>query len=233
MRHGFVVLALVAACGKAPGAYDIEVDGMDELCLLGAGDPAWAARVVAEEGLALSGPRPRLTLCATRGAFGGLAFAEAIFAVELAPEGDQQASMLVHAVNSRATFAWIERVRNLSPYTSGEVDHSTDPAGIRLAVATAAGRVVAASRGAPVTLAPAPSVFEGKIHQPGRSWFGARLEGGATTAPFDPAVDRFEVGEDAADPLAAALRASGFVPDTWFIRPTAKHAKDDTVVEGG
>lgn len=226
--------AFLLGCGGAapqPGVYPIAVEPVDELCLAGPVDAGWAAGLLGPEGLvaaAVDGA-PSASVCATASSFLGKDFAEAVFGLTVEGAGSEPDLFLVRALNSVRFFAWVERTRNRSPYGYGAVTHSSDPAALSVLLATADGEVLrAGSTHPPGPASPAVEVFEGRVLQPGRSFFYARLEGALTRRPFVPG-DTFAVGPDAADPFAAALRASGFTPVEWRIRPAGRHAKTDTV----
>lgn len=220
------MLLLVSAAAAAP-AYTIRVEGVQETCLLGEVDAAWADALMAAEGLVAT---HRAMLCAMDLTWEGRRFQEAVFTLEVAATGDQAAGWyLLSALNTRAFFAWVERSRNRSPYWPGKVVRDPGDATARLSLAGRRGGIAEASCPAPAPEATAVEApFQGPIQLPERHWFDAEFSGGQRVWDFRPGVDTWSVGSLTADPMATALHASGFVPKQWAVREAGVHAKTDT-----
>lgn len=235
-RRTVLSLLLILACWgpSAEGAgeerdWDVAVEPVREVCVEGTGEGSWAAALLAPEGLApaLVDGRAQLSLCGTSARFGGRDFQEAIFSV-VVQEPRGEAAFLVAALNSRRSYAWVERHRNRSPYQHGAVLGTFDGRGARLALGPEDAPWLSASTDlGGVAPAGAPEVFDGAIYLPGRALFYARLEGDAARAPWGP-TDRLEVAPGASV-ITEAVLASGFTPTGWRLGAAARHAKTATI----
>lgn len=219
-----------AAADVAPGAYTLRVSPVSELCLDGQGPlDRW-------EALGALGLRPRaadgqaqLSLCVTRARFAGRRFSEAVFAV--AVDGPQGPGLyLVAAHNSVPSFARVERRRNLSPYTHGQIAFSDDPALAALLLRSADGaEALRATNGGPPLSPQASAGFEGPIYLPSGGHFFAQLSPASASAPFVPGEDTLTLlpgsGQSA---VAAAVAAAGFTPTGWRGSQSSAHAKTRT-----
>ncbi|MCK6522502.1 hypothetical protein L6R49_13805 [Myxococcota bacterium] len=234
MTRTLLLLALLPALAFArdvsPGEYTLSVSPVAELCLDGVGPlEPWAE-------LSALGLRPvevdgqaRLSLCVTRARFAGRRFSEAVFAV--AVDGPQGPGLyLVAAHNSVPSFARVERRRNLSPYTHGQIAFSDDPALAALLLRSADGaEALRATNGGP-PLSPQPSAgFEGPIYLPSGGHFFAQLSPASGSAPFVPDEDTLTLlpgsGQSA---VAAAVAEAGFTPTGWRGSQASTHTKTRT-----
>lgn len=227
------LLLLLSASARAETggahAYDVAVEPVHEVCLEGAGEPGWAAALLAPEGLspALLDGRAQLTLCATSARFGGRTFSEAIFSVAVEEPAGGSGAFLVAALNSRRSYAWVERRRNRSPYAHGAVLERFGAEGARLRLGPEEAPWVTASTALQgVAVNGQPERFEGAIYQPGHTLFYARLEGEVSRAPWSD-QDALEIA--AGSDLSAALSASAFTPTVWRLRAAGRHAKTKTI----
>ena len=214
----------------SPGDYSLTVAPVAELCLDGVGPlDRWDhLSALGLSAVAVNG-QANLSLCVTRARFGGRWFSEAIFTV--AVEGPQgPGAYLVAAHNSIASYARVERRRNLSPYTHGQIFFSDDPALASLLIRGADGveALQAQNGGPPLAPTSAPG-FEGPIYLPSGGHFYARLGPSSASAPFEPGEDTLTIMPGAGQSaVASALAEAGFVPTGWRGSQTNEHAKTRT-----
>jgi len=74
--------------------------------------------------------------------------------------------------------------------------------------------------------APEEMGYTGALFLPGGRWLHVDIRGGTFVHAFDAARDRFALG--GTDDVLVALRASGFRPLAWHVRPDATHARSKT-----
>lgn len=243
-----------------PRRYDVQVENVREVSLVGAADLAyWTDRLVPEalRPMVVDG-RARVFLCAASARFFGVRFREMSISVIVEPlsvdaacaegriaddraDGLPTGAFLTQAFNSIRFFAWVERTRFHTPYDFARVEIETEPR-VAVTVDQAGGPILRAAMSQPLAarqpLRDGDDGWEGPIHLPRRRptdrprLFFGKLTGRTLVHPFDPA-DTFEL--PGASRLAAlkGLVESRFEPLEWHIRPTAAHGKSKTIVRPG
>jgi hypothetical protein len=203
--------------------WDVSVEPVAELCLLGSADAAWATALLAPEGLApkLEGGRALLSICGSEARFGGRSFREGILGLQTT-----DGLYMVWALNSIPSYAWVERKRNRSPYDTGHVAFRADHRGALLEL-SGEGRTRLSARGPAPQGAAQPRSYAGRIHQPGHSYFDAELVGEALLLPFGPDSSWSLGPEDHS--LVRQLRAADFQPQQWMWREAGRHSKTKTM----
>jgi hypothetical protein len=173
----------------------------------------------------------------------GLRFQELSFSVVVEPKDlgeSRNAAYLVGAFNSRAFFAFCERVLFSTPYEHGRVAVSSSlPAAIELvkdrrrlfSAAMADGGVTSQRE----PLRSGNDGWEGAIFLPSK-WrqgssagklFYARLHGYTIVYPF-LATDYLIIEPSSERDVLRAIRDSKFVAKEWVVRDDAVHAKSQT-----
>ncbi len=224
----------------APRRYPVEIRSVREAMLIGRADLAVWRRFLQPEALtpfAAEGAA-QLVWTAISARWLGYRFRECSLSITVSASPDGATAdgfRLLQAYNDSAAFAWVERTFFGTPYDPARIDLSID-APWQLAVSRGAQRVCHA-QGREASAAPtaaATSDWEGPIFIAGRAtgspvrFFFARFTGVARQAAFEPAVDRFSLGDDDQSPALRDLKASGFVPHTWQFRATAVHGRTAT-----
>jgi hypothetical protein len=215
--------SLMLGAALAAPRWDVSVEPVAELCLLGSADAAWASALLAPEGLApeLQGGRALLSICGSEARFGGRVFREGILGLQTT-----DGLYLVWALNSIPSYAWVERKRNRSPYETGHVALRADHRGALLEIGVE-GRTRLSARGPALQGKAQPRSYAGRIHQPGHSCFEAELVGDALLLPFGPG-SFWSLGPPDHG-LVQGLAAADFQPEQWMWREAGRHSKTRTM----
>ncbi len=243
-RIGVACLLLAVTAETLPAqavTYDVTLNGVKEICLVGTADLPYWEKLLRPEGLApaVKDGRAEVSICAMASRYMGLGFREAVLTVATTAtvgSGRQDGQFLVTAVNSNPLFAWVERQTNQAPYQAGTVVAAIEPT--RTALGWGEGRLTGVQA---VMTAPAAAQrrvqepFEGPVYlpralspkRPQGAYFAARLSGTADVSPFDKRRDSFLLGNDSLA-VVKHLRVSHFVPQEWRVRRDATHAKSGT-----
>lgn len=216
-----------------------------DLTLQGSADPEFWTSHLAPEGLKplLSKGKARIQLSAIAARFKGMRFCELNLAVLTEARDDNRfpaGAFLPCAFNSLAAFAWVERNLFHCPYSQGDISVQGRP-NAEFSLSLDRSLMLRA------VMAPAPlaslsdSDWEGPIYLPTahgkpRRYFMASISGPAQGRSWGPA-DAWQFQADASvralqalksHPFTSSLRAlseSGFSPDAWILRPSARHCK--------
>lgn len=217
-----------------------------DLTLQGSADPEFWTSHLAPEGLKplLSKGRARVQLSAIAARFKGIRFCELNLAVFTEARDDNNGfppgAYLPCAFNSLAAFAWVERNFFHCPYSQGDISVQGSP-NAEFSLSLDRSPMLRA------VMAPAPLAslsdrdWEGPIYLPTapakpRRYFMARISGAAQGRTWGPA-DAWQSQADhsvralqalKSHPFASSLRAlseSGFRPEAWILRSSARHCK--------
>lgn len=226
--------------------YQTTIDKVREVILIGASDPDFWRRQLANEGLTpfLVDDAALLTITAITSTFRGLRFEEMTIAIsvcERAGKGAPDGFFLAHAFNSRRLFALAERVFFRTPYYLGAIGvDEQPPAAIRL---TLGGDLVfdAGMSGARDPKGRGDELWEGAIYLPRRmarnqaagERFFARMGGQTEVYPYLPESDRCDIRPRHKDAALQWLADSRFSPAEWRLRGQARHARSRTFTRPG
>lgn len=212
----------------------VGIEPVEELCLDGKVNAAWAEGILAAEGLhaRIVDGHAVATVCGQHARFMGLAFSEATASLavsDTAGGASLDAVYLADALNSRAFFAWVERSKNKLPYREGKVE--TRAAGDSLRMRFVVGTTEVLDATAPAIPPGSPTAmanYEGPAYLAGGRVFEVRLLGNETTVPFDPSTHSFTLAPAGRDPISDLLSAGQFTPTQWRVRPAGRHEKGRT-----
>lgn len=242
LKGYLVSLCLLSPCltqaAEPPAPFTISIDGVQEICVEGTASAQYWGTLLAAQGLVVVEEQGHASLlvCATQLKWGGANFREVIVTVRSQSGGGgawRDGYYLVGALNSKRSFAWVERHRNHSPYAHGQIVLTRQGAASSLEAHRDGVQMLKMSHpngddpGTPRDIA-----FEGPIFLPSAAdtkyLFYASLTGEARTWPFDAQVDIMELGPSA-DGVTQALVESQFQPRLWIVKDSATHQKSDSV----
>ena len=235
---GVLLCPLTMYAGEPPAPFTISIEGVREVCVQGTSSADYWGPVLQNQGLELvvKDGFANVLICATQLKWGGARFQELIVSVRgQTPGGGEWADgyYLVGALNSKKSFAWVERRRNHAPYEHGDIVLEYRDGASRMEASLDDVPMVKMSRVGGDSPGQRQEVnFLGPIFLPGgltsHSVFYAALEGVAILIPFQAGVDVMELGPST-DGVTRALVDSHFVPTDWIIKEDATHRKSDTV----
>jgi hypothetical protein len=221
-------------------SYITEIEHVKEIMLVGTADLRFWTDHLKNEDLVPydDNGTAQLAITGTQLRWMGVGFRELTISVAVSSCEDgrlHDGYILVHAYNSVALLAWIERVMFHTPYYHGMIEvEARVPASIQLRK----GQDTVFHAGMSERMPSAEQIdtpWAGPIFLPRRTtisrgmgeFFFARLAGPVEIYPFDPTSDTL-VLPSSHDSVWDWLRESDFTGREWRIRKNATHAKSKT-----
>jgi hypothetical protein len=245
-----IMLLATAMAGAAPAKapeYDVTIDPVHEVCLLGQADLSYWESILAKEDLfpSVVDGHAEVMICALRSRFKGVRFSEGVVSVFTSREkggSSRDGAFLARAFNSLSFFAWVERTLYKAPYHRAEIAVTSQ--GIQSSARIdERGEMVLEARmaGHPAPVEPVQNVWEGPIYLPRAMvrekdparYFFVRLEGLTQIYPFLPGQDSLSLGMARPEGIAGALRDSHFEARAWWIREAGRHSKSKSLKREG